>query len=37
MYLLFAVILILKVLGYKVAWYWYLIALAEAGAVSAKD
>lgn len=37
MYLLFAVILVLKCLGYKIAWYWYLIALAEVGTVSTKN
>ena len=27
--ILFATILILKTLGYKIAWYWYLLALIE--------
>jgi hypothetical protein len=27
--ILFATILVLKTLGYKIAWYWYLLALTE--------
>ena len=27
--ILFATILLLKTLGFKIAWYWYLLALTE--------
>ena len=29
MYLLCATILVLKTLGYKIAWFWYILAVCE--------